>query len=83
MEINDVIEEVDEDKNNITKSRNSNNKEENNSQIKSRNINIKKIKDATYEEKELKKGLNKYNQVYKSLALSKEKNRKKNKYYIK
>ena len=77
MEINDVIEEVDEDKNNITKSRNSNNKEENNSQIKSRNINIKKIKDATYEEKELKKGLNKYNQMYKSLALSKEKNRKK------
>ena len=77
MEINDVIEEVDEDKNNITKSRNSNNKEENNSQIKSRNINIKKIKDATYEEKELKKGLNKFNQMHKSLALSKEK------YYIK
>ena len=77
MEINDVIEEVDEDKNNITKSRNSYNKEENNSQIKSRNINIKKIKDATYEEKELKKGLNKHNQMYKSLALSKEKNRKK------
>ena len=64
MEINDVIEEVDEDKNNITKSRNSNNKEENNSQIKSRNINIKKIKDATYEEKELKKGLNKYTLIY-------------------
>ena len=42
MDINDVIEEVDEDKNNnntnMTKSRSSINKEETNSKIKSRNI---------------------------------------------
>ena len=81
MDINDVIEEVDEDKNNnntnMTKSRISISKEENNSKINSRNINIQIMRDITYEEKDLKREFNKFNQIYNNLALSKEKNRKK------
>ena len=80
MDINDVIEEVDEDKNNnntnMTKSRISIGKEENISKIKSRNINIQIMRDTTYEEKDLKREFNKFNQIYNNLALSKEKNRK-------
>ena len=81
MDINDVIEEVDEDKNNnntnMTKSRSSINKEETNSKIKSRNINIQILRDTTYEVKDLKRGFNKLNKIYNNLVLSKEKNRKK------
>ena len=81
MDINDVIEEVDEDKNNnntnMTKSRSSINKEETNSKIKSRNINIQILRDTTYEVKDLKRGFNKLNKIYNNLVISKEKNRKK------
>ena len=81
MEIHDVIEEVDEDKNNnninMIKSRSSINKEENNSKIKSRNIKNKIMRDITYKEKSIKEGFNNFNHIYKRFVLSKEKNRKK------
>lgn len=81
MDINNVIEEVDEDKNNdntnMTKSRISISKEENNSKIKSRNINIQILRDSTYEVKDLKRELNNFNQIDNSLAMRKEKNRSK------
>ena len=80
IEIHDVIEEVDEDKNNnninMIKSRSSINKEENNSKIKSRNINNNIIRNCNYKEKSIKEGFNKFNHIYKRFVLSKEKNRK-------
>ena len=71
----EIIEEEDEDKNNNTnlmKSR-KNNKED-------KNVNIKVVKDDKIEEKEIKKRFQKINrfiEMYKSLALSKEKNKNK------
>jgi hypothetical protein len=71
--VHEIIEEEDEDKNNNTnlmKSR-KNNKED-------KNVNIKVVKDDKIEEKEIKKGFQKINrfiEMYKSLALSKEKNK--------
>ena len=79
MEVHDIIEEVDEDKNNnntnLIKSGKYNN-EENNNVIKDNNPNIKIIKEDNNEEKENKKG-NRFYQMYKSLALAKEKNKNK------
>ena len=79
MEVHDIIEEVDEDKNNnntnLIKSGKYNN-EENNNIIKDNNPNIKIIKEDNNEEKENKKG-NRFYQMYKSLALAKEKNKNK------
>ena len=79
MEVHSIIEEVDEDKNNnntnVIKSGKDNNDEKNNIN-EDNNVNIKIIKEDNYEEKELKKGFrkgNKFNQMYKSLALSKGK----------
>ena len=71
--VHEIIEEEDEDKNNNTnlmKSKKSNKED--------KNVNIKVVKDDKIEEKEIKKGfqkINRFNQMYKSLALSKEKNR--------
>ena len=79
MEVHDIIEEVDEDKNNnntnLIKSGKCNN-EENNNIIKDNNSNIKIIKEENYGEKEIKKR-NRFNQMYKSLALEKEKSKNK------
>ena len=75
MEVHDIIEEVDEDKNNnntnLIKSGKYNN-EENNNIIKD----INSIKEDNHEEKGIKKR-NRFNQMYKSLALAKEKNKNK------
>ena len=75
MEVHDIIEEVDEDKNNnntnLIKSEKYNN-EENNNIIKD----INSIKEDNHEEKGIKKR-NRFNQMYKSLALAKEKNKNK------
>mgnify|MGYP002868292208 CR=1 FL=1 len=71
--MHEIIEEEDEDKNNNTnlmKSKKSNKED--------KNVNIKVVKDDKIEDKEIKKGfqkINRFNQMYKSLALSKEKNR--------
>ena len=71
--VHEVIEEEDEDKNNNTnliKSKRSYKEE--------KNVNIKAVKEDKNEEKEIKRGfqkINRFNQMYKSLALSKEKNR--------
>ena len=79
MEVHDVIEEVDEDKNNnntnMVKSGKFNDDNKNNIN-ENKNVNIKIVKEDKNEEKEIKKGFrkgNKFNQMYKSLALSKEK----------
>ena len=78
--MNEIIEEVDEDKNNNNTNQIKNgkcNKQENNN-IKDSNINIKTIKEI--EEKEMKKRFkksNKFNLMYKSIAFSKEKNKNK------
>ena len=78
--MNEIIEEVDEDKNNNNANQIKNgkcNKQENNN-IKDSNINIKTIKEI--EEKEMKKRFkksNKFNLMYKSIAFSKEKNKNK------
>ena len=78
--MNEIIEEVDEDKNNNNTNQIKNgkcNKQENNN-IKDSNINIKTIKEI--EEKEMKKKKkksNKFNLMYKSIAFSKEKNKNK------
>ena len=78
--MNEIIEEVDEDKNNNNTNQIKNgkcNKQENNN-IKDSNINIKTIKEI--EEKKMKKRFkksNKFNLMYKSIALSKEKNKNK------
>ena len=78
--MNEIIEEVDEDKNNNNNNQIKNgkcNKQENNN-IKDSNINIKTIKEI--EEKEMKKRFkksNKFNLMYKSIAFSKEKNKNK------
>ena len=78
--MNEIIEEVDEDKNNNNTNKIKNgkcNKQENNN-IKDSNINIKTIKEI--EEKEMKKRFkksNKFNLMYKSIAFSKEKNKNK------
>ena len=77
MEVHEIIEEVDEDKNNNNTNQLKNgklNRQEKNNNIK--DINIKSIKEI--EEKEVKnifKKSNKFNQMYKSLAFSKEKNK--------
>ena len=75
MEVHDIIEEVDEDKNNnntnLIKSEKYNN-EENNNIIKDNNS----IKEDNHEEKGIKKRT-RFNQMYKSLALAKEKNKNK------
>ena len=75
MEVHDIIEEVDEDKNNnntnLIKSEKYNN-EENNNIMKDNNS----IKEDNHEEKGIKKR-NRFNQMYKSLALAKEKNKNK------
>lgn len=84
MEIHEVIEEVDEDKNNnninLKKISKCNNIEEIENK-KDKNLNIKIIKENNkIEEKESKignKNMNKFNQMYRSLALSKEKNKNK------
>ena len=84
MEIHEVIEEVDEDKNNnninLKKFSKCNNIEEIENK-KDKNLNIKIIKENNkIEEKESKignKNVNKFNQMYRSLALSKEKNKNK------
>jgi len=84
MEIHEVIEEVDEDKNNnninLKKISKCNNIEEIENK-KDKNLNIKIIKENNkIEEKESKignKNVNKFNQMYRSLALSKEKNKNK------
>ena len=84
MEIHEVIEEVDEDKNNnninLKKISKCNNIEEIENK-KDKNLNIKIIKENNkIEEKESKignKNMNKFNQIYRSLALSKEKNKNK------
>ena len=79
--MNEIIEEVDEDKNNNNTNQIKNgkcNKQENNNNLKENNINIKKIKEI--EEKEMKKRFkksNKFNLMYKSIAFSKEKNKNK------
>ena len=78
--MNEIIEEVDEDKNKNNTNHIKNwkcNKQENNN-IKDSNINIKTIKEI--EEKEMKKRFkksNKFNLMYKSIAFSKEKNKNK------
>lgn len=77
MEVHEIIEEVDEDKNNNNTHQlkiGKLNRQEKNNNIK--DINIKLIKEI--EEKEVKnifKKSNKFNQMYKSLAFSKEKNK--------
>ena len=79
--MNEIIEEVDEDKNNNNANQIKNgkcNKQENNNNLKENNINIKTIKEI--EEKEMKKRFkksNKFNLMYKSIAFSKEKNKNK------
>ena len=79
--MNEIIEEVDEDKNNNNTNQIKNgkcNKQENNNNLKENNINIKTIKEI--EEKEMKKRFkksNKFNLMYKSIAFSKEKNKNK------
>ena len=79
--MNEIIEEVDEDKNNNNTNQIKNgkcNKQENNNNFKENNINIKTIKEI--EEKEMKKRFkksNKFNLMYKSIAFSKEKNKNK------
>ena len=79
--MNEIIEEVDEDKNNNNTNQIKNgkcNKQENNNNLKESNINIKTIKEI--EEKEMKKRFkksNKFNLMYKSIAFSKEKNKNK------
>ena len=79
--MNEIIEEVDEDKNNNNTNQIKNgkcNKQENNNNLKENNINIKTIKEI--EEKEMKKRFkksNKFNLMYKSIAFSKEKNKSK------
>ena len=79
--MNEIIEEVDEDKNNNNANQIKNgkcNKQENNNNLKESNINIKTIKEI--EEKEMKKRFkksNKFNLMYKSIAFSKEKNKNK------
>jgi hypothetical protein len=75
-----VIEEVEEDKNNnnntnMVKSEKFNDDNKNNIN-ENKNVNIKIVKEDKNEEKDIKKGFrkgNKFNQMYKSLALSKEK----------
>ena len=77
MEVHEIIEEVDEDKNNNNTNQLKNgklNRQEKNNNIK--DINIKSIKEI--EEKEVKnifKKSNKFNQMYKSLAFAKDKNK--------
>jgi len=79
--MNEIIEEVDEDKNNNNTNQIKNgkcNKQENNNNLKENNINIKTIKEI--EEKEMKKRFkksNKFNLMYRSIAFSKEKNKNK------
>ena len=79
--MNEIIEEVDEDKNNNNTNQIKNgkcNKQENNNNLKENNINVKTIKEI--EEKEMKKRFkksNKFNLMYKSIAFSKEKNKNK------
>ena len=79
--MNEIIEEVDEDKNNNNTNQIKNgkcNKQENNNNLKENNINIKTIKEI--EEKEMKKRFkksNKFNLMYKSITFSKEKNKNK------
>ena len=79
MEVHEVIEEVDEDKNNNNtnsmKSGKYNNGDKNNNKDDN-NSNIKVKKEDNYEERELKEGfnyVNKFIQMHKRIALSKEK----------
>ena len=78
MEVHEIIEEIDEDKNNNNTNLLKSNEENNNKKNHKKNIRI--MKEDNYEVKELKKGFkqfNKFNQMYKSLVLSKEKNNNK------